>query len=63
MLVNRPRRKQATITTTVESHSSWRVGQAAFCSSAIISPTKMRVARNGFFMENVGWQGRRDSNP
>jgi hypothetical protein len=50
----------ATITTTVESRSS-AVGQVAFWSSATISPKKMRMLRNGFFMGR--WQARRDSNP
>ena len=38
------------MTTIVESRSSDLVGQVAFFSSSIISPKKMRVLRNGFFM-------------
>src|SRR5476651_789662 len=52
----------ATTTTTVESRSSALVGQVAFFSSSIISPKKMRVLRNGFFMAEI-WQARRESNP
>ena len=37
-------------TTKVESRSSVRVGQVAFWSSPTISPRKMRVLLNGFFM-------------
>ncbi len=55
------------MTTMVESRSSVRVGQLAFWSSPTISPTKMRVLWNGFFMGCCGnlleWQGRRESNP
>ncbi len=50
MLVKTPRRMTAETTTMVESRNSVRVGQAAFCSSPTISPTKMRMLRNGFFM-------------
>ena len=42
------------MTTTVESRSSVRVGQLAFWSSPTISPTKMRVLWNGFFMDCCG---------
>src|ERR1700689_707131 len=67
MLVKRPRSRLAMITTIVESRSSVRVGQLAFWSSPIISPTKMRVLWNGFFMDCcvdfLKWQGRRESNP
>src|SRR5450432_1111739 len=51
MLVKSPRRKEARMTTIVESRSSTLVGQLAFMSSLTISPTKMRVLWNGFFMD------------
>src|SRR5580693_4221816 len=57
MLVKRPRMADATITTMVESRSSVRVGQVAFFNSPIISPKKMRVPWNGFFIA-LGTGGR-----
>src|SRR5579883_2716725 len=50
MLVKSPSSSEATITTTVESRSSLRVGHDAFFSSSMISMKKMRVLWNGFFM-------------
>jgi hypothetical protein len=47
--VNSPSSALAAMTTIVESRSSIRVGQLAFWSSPIISPTKMRVLWNGIF--------------
>ena len=46
-----PSNTPASTTTIVESRSSVRVGQEAFWSSPTISPIKMRVLRNGFFMD------------
>src|SRR6188768_2568311 len=66
MLVKRPSRRQATITTIVESLSSERVGQLAFCSSPMSSLKKRRAERNGLAMGCIGrrrWQARRESNP
>src|SRR4051812_13876176 len=57
MAVKVPRMIAATMTTTVESRSSALVGQAHFWSSSIISPRKMRVLRNGFFMNKFGRRG------
>src|SRR5215216_6475112 len=57
MAVNRPRMTAATITTIVESRSSVLVGQVAFWSSPTISPRKIRVLRNGFFMLRFGRRG------
>src|SRR4051812_24744296 len=62
MLVKAPRITAAATTTMVESRSSALVGQVAFWSSPTISPRKMRVLRNGFFMAKI-WQARRESNP
>ena len=39
------------MTTTVESRSSVRVGQEAFFNSPTISPVKIRMLLNGFFMK------------
>ncbi len=47
MLVNTPSKKQATITTIVESLSSPRVGQLAFCNSPTSSLKKIRALRKG----------------
>jgi len=51
MLVKTPNKTPAKTTTIVESRNSVRVGQEAFWSSPTISPKKMRVLRNGFFMD------------
>src|SRR4051812_13377005 len=50
MLVNRPSRRHATITTIVESLSSVLVGQLAFCSSPTSSLKKRRAERKGLAM-------------
>src|SRR5207245_1257552 len=55
--VKRPRMAIATTTTTVESRSSVLVGHEAFWSSSTISPRKMRVLRNGFFILEFGRRG------
>src|SRR3954468_18194848 len=58
MLVKMPRMTAATTTTMVESRNSVFVGQVAFWSSPTISPRKMRVLRNGFFiLESAGRRG------
>ena len=51
MLVKSPSSRDAAMTTIVESRNSVRVGQLAFLSSSIISTKKMRVLRNGLFMD------------
>jgi len=57
MLVKRPKMIAATTTMIVESRSSDLVGQVAFCSSPTISPMKIRVLRNGFFILESGRRG------
>src|SRR4051794_1744267 len=59
MLVKSPSRRQATITTIVESLSSVRVGQLAFCSSPMSSLKKRRAERNGLAMGESGEEGGR----
>src|ERR1041384_6156611 len=54
---NKPRIMAAPLTTMVESRSSVLVGQVAFWSSPTISPRKIRVLRNGFFMLKFGRRG------
>ena len=51
MLVKSPSSKHAINTTTVESRNSVQVGHEAFLSSSTISPKKIRVLRNGFFIK------------
>ena len=53
MLVKSPRISDATRTTTVESRNSDFVGQVHFFNSSIISPKKIRVLRNGFFILEI----------
>ena len=48
--MNAPSRTTATNTTTVDSLSSRRVGQVAFFNSRMVSPQKIRILRNGFFI-------------
>src|SRR5690625_1430605 len=62
MLMKAPKIRTATMTTMVEFFSSVAVGHVAFFNSAIVSPVKIRMLRNGFFITN-SWQDRRDSNP
>src|SRR5215213_7309608 len=60
MLVKSPRITAATTTTMVESRNSDFVGHVAFWSSPTISPRKIRVLRNGFFILEIA--GRRGGN-
>ena len=69
-LTTAPRIATATITTTVDSSNSGRVGQVHFFSSTWTSPTKLRVPEincpslfTGLEGRHRGWQGRRDLNP
>ena len=50
MPIKAPSNTTATNTTTVDSLSSRSVGQLAFFNSVKVSPQKILMLRNGFFM-------------
>ncbi len=63
MLVKVPRIATAIMTTIVESFSSDRVGQVARFSSIMVSLKKIRILRNGFFMEKAKVAGQEGLEP